>query len=193
MYLKDLVAQEFPEAVWAAENELKTMKPEEARLIPLKDTSSRSKAWEEERSVLSALVYDAWSVIADVGLHQGRWDVQHPEWVEAAVRWRNQFHRYIEGSHIPTATENTMPQVPSIGRVVLTTVDPALNNGSAIAPAIVTRVFDQHPSGGWVVNLRALSDSPIVPWLTSVQLLDVAPASPEVAERHTCWWPPRVV
>lgn len=83
-----------------------------------------------------------------------------------------------------------MPQTPSLGRVVIAHVaEPAMNNGSIEAPAIITRVFGQHPAGGWIVNLRVLLDAFTTPLhLTSVRLLDEAPEG----QTHTCWWPPRV-
>jgi hypothetical protein len=47
------------------------------------------------------LLYAAWCVIANVGLHRGGWETQHPEWQEAAKRWRDQWHRYLDGMHRP--------------------------------------------------------------------------------------------
>jgi hypothetical protein len=41
-----------------------------------------------------------------------------------------------------------------VGDIVLCSVDPALNNGSVLAPAIVTRAWSET-----TVNLRVLSDS----------------------------------
>jgi hypothetical protein len=35
------------------------------------------------------LLYRAWTVIANAGHHRGGWDVEHPEWVEAAEKWRD--------------------------------------------------------------------------------------------------------
>ena len=80
---------------------------------------------------------------------------------------------------------------PSLGRVVLVRVDPRQNNGSDEAPATITRVFGEHPDGGWVVNVRVQLDAFEMPlWLTSVRLFD----EPSVGVRdmsHTAWWPPR--
>lgn len=44
---------------------------------------------------------------------------------------------------------------PSIGRVVHVLVAPVTNNGSDVAPATVTRVWEQRPDGAWLVNLKA--------------------------------------
>lgn len=41
------------------------------------------------------LLYAAWQVIANVGLHRGAWESQHPEWVAAAKRWRDAWHQRL--------------------------------------------------------------------------------------------------
>jgi hypothetical protein len=41
------------------------------------------------------LAYWAWTVIANVGHNQGGWDTQDPEWVAAAIRWREAFHAQL--------------------------------------------------------------------------------------------------
>jgi hypothetical protein len=82
-------------------------------------------------------------------------------------------------------------QKPSLGRIVIADVDPAMNNGSDQAPAVITRVWGEHPDGGWTVNLRVFVDSPGAELCkTSVRLFD----EPSVGENrpHTAWWPPRV-
>lgn len=78
---------------------------------------------------------------------------------------------------------------PSIGRVVIASVTSAENNGATEAPAIVTRVWKDHPDGGWLVNLRILCDSENIIWRTSARLYDEPPASPVLGD---CWWPPRI-
>lgn len=81
-------------------------------------------------------------------------------------------------------------QKPSPGRIVIAAVDPSMNNGSDEAPAIITRVWDEHPNGGWVVNLRVFVDTLATPLsLTSVRLFD-APGS--TIRPGAAWWPPRV-
>lgn len=83
---------------------------------------------------------------------------------------------------------------PSIGRIVIVPMDPAENNGSPLAPAVITRVWSDT-----LVNLRVLGDSHTIDWRTSVKLLQ----SPEelAAEKAThavdvplfgAYWPPRV-
>ena len=38
------------------------------------------------------LLDTAWGVIANVGTRSGGWDTEHPEWVQAAERWRDRWH-----------------------------------------------------------------------------------------------------
>jgi hypothetical protein len=40
------------------------------------------------------LVHWAWSVIANVS--EGDWDKQPPEWRDAAITWRDAYHRYLD-------------------------------------------------------------------------------------------------
>ena len=66
-----------------------------------------------------------------------------------------------------------------------------MSNGSDVAPAIVTRVWNEHPEGGWVVNMRALCDSENLLWLTSVRLFDTEEQAREYGQ-NSAFWPPRV-
>lgn len=50
------------------------------------------------------------------------------------------------------------PPAPLVGDVVMAFVHPALNNGSDVAPAVVTRVSDS-VSAPWTCNLRLLCDA----------------------------------
>lgn len=79
---------------------------------------------------------------------------------------------------------------PSIGCIVLVPIQPDSNNGSDVAPAIITRVWDEHPLHGWLVNVRVLCDGEATLWLTSVSLCDTE----EQAREHglAAFWPPRV-
>ena len=36
----------------------------------------------------------AWGIIANAG--EGNWDREHPHWKDAATRWRDQYHRYLD-------------------------------------------------------------------------------------------------
>ena len=74
---------------------------------------------------------------------------------------------------------------PSVGMIVHTFVTPETNNGSEIAPAIITRVWSDS-----LINVRVLCDSMNVEWKTSVYL-----APDEESARahggHVAYWPPR--
>jgi hypothetical protein len=83
-------------------------------------------------------------------------------------------------------------QKPSLGRIVLVPMNPAMNNGAHVAPAIVTRVWSDTS-----VNVRVLADSSNEPeCLRSLTLVDELPeydgdASPP-QNMHVWCWPPRV-
>lgn len=57
----------------------------------------------------------------------------------------------------------------ALGRVVHVFVDPAINNGSPVAPATIVRVFPSPNPAVQVVNLRVFLDGPPGPhdWATS--------------------------
>jgi len=78
-------------------------------------------------------------------------------------------------------------QKPSVGRIVLTNVDPTMNNGLTVAPAIITRVWSDT-----MVNLRVFCDGSSTLHLTSVPLVETQPAPMLAGGRVACWWPPRV-
>lgn len=74
---------------------------------------------------------------------------------------------------------------PSVGRIVHAIVDPAMNNGSDVAPAIVTRVWSDT-----LVNVKVILDSAGADLCqTSVALFEERPAN-EV--KRAVFWPPRV-
>lgn len=64
-----------------------------------------------------------------------------------------------------TALDGTAaaPAGPEVGDIVLVPVDPAENNGSAEAPAVVTRVWS-----ATTVNVRVLHDGDTSSWRTSL-------------------------
>lgn len=78
---------------------------------------------------------------------------------------------------------------PSLGRIVLVGAEPMLNNGSDVAPAVITRVWNDT-----CVNVRVLLDGHTQPeWRTSVYLFadkDTADAHPAVPVMKA-YWPPR--
>lgn len=93
-----------------------------------------------------------------------------------------------------------MSQKPSVGRIVLATVHPTTNNGTDIAPAVITRVW-----GDGLVNVQIFRDgaSGSHP-ATSIGLypnrkeLDAAKARRDTEQPHladttftAAYWPPR--
>lgn len=73
---------------------------------------------------------------------------------------------------------------PSLGRIVHVLVDPAINNGADVAPAVITRVW-----GDSMVNVKVLLDAAGEQWQTSVNLYTERPDNPELT--RAAWWPPR--
>jgi hypothetical protein len=80
---------------------------------------------------------------------------------------------------------------PTLCRMVLVTADPASNNGSDVAPAVITRVWGEHPAGGHTVNLQVLPDAASPRWATSVRLVDTEEQARALAPSTAAWWPPR--
>lgn len=76
---------------------------------------------------------------------------------------------------------------PSLGRIVLVPMDPTTNNGSDVAPAVITRVWTDT-----MINVKILTDAPADQWRTSLTLLDQAPVEGALPGMHMAWWPPRV-
>ncbi|MCH5677823.1 hypothetical protein [Streptomyces gilvus] len=76
-------------------------------------------------------------------------------------------------------------QKPSVGRIVHVPVDPATNNGAAIAPGIITRVWSES-----IVNVRVLHDSDAISWRTSAIYRD---SFDDIEGAPAVWsWPERV-
>lgn len=81
-----------------------------------------------------------------------------------------------------------MSQQPSIGRIVLVPVDPKTNNGASIAPAVITRVWNER-----MINVRIIGDSPDVPeWRTSLEYREDLELVADPAFVCRWSWPPRV-
>lgn len=79
-------------------------------------------------------------------------------------------------------------QKPSVGRIVHVLMDPTMNNGADIAPAIITRAWSDT-----TVNLRVLADGNSTLWRTSSTYADDLDAIPaDDPTRLNRWtWPPR--
>lgn len=98
-------------------------------------------------------------------------------------------------------------QTASIGHIVHVLVDPAQNNGSDIAPGIVTRVWGDPYTPGTAalerqtVNVKVLLDQNQDLWLTSIWVFDDRPTAEQLemlnqqnpkGYRAVAFWPPRV-
>jgi hypothetical protein len=85
---------------------------------------------------------------------------------------------------------------PSLCRMVLVLGPPAESNGASVAPAVITRVFSEHPDGGWTVNVTVFPDAAPPRPATSVRLVDdedQARALLSTAAYTTAaYWPARV-
>ena len=73
----------------------------------------------------------------------------------------------------------------NVGDVVLVLVDPAQNNGSDIAPAVVVRTwgepYEQNGVERQTANVRVLGDSSEVLWLTSIAIYEDRPSDEQLA------------
>lgn len=98
-------------------------------------------------------------------------------------------------------------QTATIGRIVHILLDPAQNNGSDVAAAVIVRVWNEPSAPGplpieqQAVNVRVLGDSAETLHLTSILLFDHRPADEDLAVlnaqnpkgyRAVAFWPPRV-
>lgn len=74
---------------------------------------------------------------------------------------------------------------PSIGRIVHVIADRAKNNGSDVAAAVITRVWNDT-----MINVKVLTDGDKDYWQTSINLYDERPQDDSIV--RAAWWPPRV-
>lgn len=94
---------------------------------------------------------------------------------------------------MPTENAKTPNKTPAVARIVLVRVHPEANNGADVAPAVITRVWDQVPESKTQpahhhVNVRVLYDGQSLDWWTSIPLFDSAEAVPDdVPERFAYW------
>ena len=96
---------------------------------------------------------------------------------------------------------------PSVGRIVHVFADPRHNNGADVAPAMITRVWNEDEPHS--VNVRVLYDEDHTGWMTSVPLYDTredaeaaqaklvaefeaAGSKPLDGPPFRAFWPPRV-
>lgn len=90
----------------------------------------------------------------------------------------------------PTSTK------PFVGRIVLVTVDPRQNNGSDVAPAVITRVW----AGDDLINAKVLLDGDANLWMTNIPLFKERPEPDDervqnyyfdTGKMRVAFWPPR--
>lgn len=73
----------------------------EARLVAISDERGTLRAELAEaraqNAALDDIIFDAWGIIANAG--RGNWTLEHPEWQEAAARWRDtKFHPSLKSN-----------------------------------------------------------------------------------------------
>lgn len=86
-------------------------------------------------------------------------------------------------------------QKPSPGRIVIAVGGSAANNGADVAPAVITRVWSEHPDGGWTINATVLPDYGQPVFASSTRLFDTeeeARANLPHPSSIAAFWPPRV-
>ncbi len=84
---------------------------------------------------------------------------------------------------------------PSIGRVIHAVGGSAASNGADVAPALITRVWGEHPDGGWTVNATVFPDYGQPVFASSTRLFDTeeqARESLQYPSSIAAFWPPRV-
>ncbi|MFF7171080.1 hypothetical protein [Streptomyces pseudovenezuelae] len=74
---------------------------------------------------------------------------------------------------------------PTVGQVVLVPMDQAVNNGSDVAPAIVSRVWSETS-----INVRVVEDGPRIEWRQSLEYTDDL-SSLDRGELYWWTWPPQ--
>ncbi|MDJ0460586.1 hypothetical protein [Streptomyces sp. H27-C3] len=77
-------------------------------------------------------------------------------------------------------------QQPGVGRIVLVPMDPAKNNGASVAPALITRVWDET-----TVNVHVLPDGWVSEWRPSVVYVAELPEAEAPGGLYRWTWPPR--
>lgn len=85
-----------------------------------------------------------------------------------------------------------MSQQPTVGRIVHVIGSAAEHNGAAVAPGIITRVWGEHPDGGWTVDLTIFPDAAAPRSSTSARLFDDEATAREYTPSTAAYWPPRV-
>lgn len=124
---------------------------------------------------LLQLAHDGWCVIANAGLHHGGWDTQHPEWVAAAQRWRDEFHTALD-RYLPK-TRPPAPERPDHDAFLswMRQHHPLVSN------------LPNPPTLAWIAEwLRTADDGPATPPVRFAGNPGVPPGTVLVVS-----WPPR--
>ncbi|MDX3455032.1 hypothetical protein PV396_24345 [Streptomyces sp. ME02-8801-2C] len=133
------------------------------------------------------LAQSAYAAYGEATDHQNYQGQPMPEWEALGERIQKAWIAAagtIAMDILTSLANNPSPLTPDVGDVVLVPMDPTLNNGAAVAPAIVTRVWNPI-----TINVRVLADSDAVVWRTSVVYRDNLD---DVAVPAAVWtWPPR--
>ncbi|MFJ4687069.1 hypothetical protein [Streptomyces sp. NPDC088789] len=144
-------------------------------------------------AALGRAAYTAYAQAADGTTHDGRplpaWedlsDTTRAAWTAAA---RESVRAAFRLS--PVTVHEPRPLPPYAGATVMVAVDPATNNGSPTAAALVTRVWT-----GTSIDVRVLLDSEgALPWRTSLTYADTLDGLDANARFYRWSWPaaPRV-
>lgn len=77
---------------------------------------------------------------------------------EVSPRWADAIEAEQQLAETQRQTRTEIAQAEALGRIVHVLVHPTLNNGSDVAPAVITRVWGQAHDGTQLVNLRVWLD-----------------------------------
>lgn len=133
---------------------------------------------------LARLGYNAYGEHTGHLTHDGQ---PLPSWADLSETTRDAWTANAAAIEAAVTTSTTLlqatPQQPSVGRIVLVSMDPLKNNGTDAAPAVITRVWS-----ATTVNVRVLPDATPseAEWRTSVTHSDSLDGT-----LHRWTWPPR--
>lgn len=132
---------------------------------------------------LARTAYAAYGEATDHQNYQGQ---PMPEWEALGERIQKAWIAAagtIALDILSSLSRNPSALTPDVGDVVLVPMDPALNNGATVAPAVVTRVWNPI-----TINVRILADKDTAAeWRTSVTYRD---SLDDIAVPAAVWtWP----
>lgn len=116
------------------------------------------------------LAQSAYAAYGETTDHQNYQGEPMPPWVHLAERTQKAWIAAagtVALDLLSSFTGKPYSLTPDVGDVVLVPMDPALNNGAHVAPALVTRVWSKS-----TINVRVLADSHNIDWRTSVVYRD---------------------